>query len=151
YAWIGGRAVPLAESKDIAKRKRSILTGKKAIEDALPPEQRALAKMRPELDRPLLEHLADYKRYLETKNNSPGYVNKAFTRIKAVLAGCAVETWGQLDADDILFWLKEQRDKDDRSTRYGFGVSTTNHYLTAIKGFSKWMCDCRPPRAPSNP
>lgn len=145
--WYGrlpdGTRVPLAESKDIAKRMLDKLRGDAQMEAVGIPVQ-----MRVEVDRPLTEHAADYRQHLEAKGNTGDYVQHTHARILDVLTGCNVTRWRQLDRDAVMKYLHDRRKENDGVR---FGISTFNHYLVAIKGFTRWMATTRPPRAPLDP
>lgn len=83
--------------------------------------------------RPLTEHLDDFRRYLQAKNNDPRYVSQVFAHCQALFDGTCARLMDDLDAGKIAEWLAEQR----RSA--GMSISTSNHYLTSAKGFSKWL------------
>lgn len=145
--WYGrlpdGTRVPLAESKDIAKRMLDKLRGDAQMEAVGIPVQ-----MRVEVDRPLTEHAADYRQHLEAKGNTDDYVGHTHARILDVLNGCNVTRWRQLDRDAVMRYQHERRKENDGER---FGISTFNHYLVAIKGFTRWMATTRPARAPLDP
>jgi hypothetical protein len=80
---------------------------------------------------PLLDHLGDYRRHLESKDNDPRYVSQAFAHCKAIFEGIEARFIGELDAGKVADWLAVQRREQD------MGVSTSNHYLTSIKSFTR--------------
>src|SRR5262249_2226828 len=63
----------------------------------------------------------------------------------AVLNGTGTRFPAEIDANKVECWLAELR----RET--GVGISTSNHYLTSVKGFTRWLTKTRPPRWPSDP
>ncbi|MCA9112225.1 MAG: site-specific integrase, partial [Planctomycetaceae bacterium] len=83
--------------------------------------------------RTLSEHVADFRRYLEAKGNTASHVDGTDSRLRAINDGCGFKRLADLSASRVVEWLAEQR-KAER-----FGVSTSNHYLTAIKAFSRWL------------
>ncbi len=139
YATINGRKVPLSENRDTAKRLYRMKTGESEVSAALPAEARRLLEASPQLEKPLGEHLEDYRRYLEARNNSGGYVVKTIARCKAVLDACGFKLLGDLDGNAVLDYLASQRKGDDGSKQHGFGIATSNHYIGSIKGFSRWL------------
>ena len=92
--------------------------------------------------RQLAEHVADYRRHLESKNNCPRHVADTVAQCKAIIEGTSSRLICDLEADRVANWLAEKR-------RAGMGISTSNHYLTAIKGFSRWLMRSR--RAAADP
>jgi integrase len=93
---------------------------------------------------PLLNHLEDYHRHLEAKNNDPRYVSQVFAHCKAIFEGTSAHFIGDLDAGKVADWLATQR-RD-----HGMGVSTSNHYLTSAKGFTRWLTRTNPARCESD-
>ena len=143
YAVIGGKHVPLAESKETAKRLYRIKTGDQAVAAVLPYAGRQQSAMKDQIERPLTEHLADFRKRLEAENNCPDHIGRTVGRIQAILDGCRFRRWEDLSAEAVLSWLAQQRQETRQKDRYGFGLVTTNHYITAIKGFSRWLAGGR--------
>src|SRR5262245_28325499 len=83
--------------------------------------------------RPISKHLADYERYLGSKQNAPRYVELAVARVKALVAGCKFRTIADFSPSKITNWLRDQREAGK------FGISTSNDYLVAIKAFANWL------------
>ncbi len=81
----------------------------------------------------LTDHLAAFRRYLESKGNSSKHVDHTCRRIERVLAGCRFKCWAEISSSQLLGWLAEER----RGKR--IGVKTSNHYLNAMKEFCQWM------------
>lgn len=157
--------------------------------------------------RPLSDHLVDYQRHLEAKNDCPRHIRLTVSRIKAVLDRCRFVFIPDLDVEKVAAYLHELRrdpprpalpsgqewfmprelvtalggtrpaqlarilrreglaTKDNgRARRYpretvealqdlfcrGFGISTSNGYLIAIKSFTRWLTKTRPPRWPQD-
>jgi integrase len=90
-------------------------------------------------------HLTDYRRALEAKEKDPRYVSQAIAHCAAVFAGTGALFIADIDANKVEGWLAEQR------RERGVGISTSNHYLTSAKGFTRWLTKTRPPRWPSDP
>jgi integrase len=139
YASIGGKKVPLHESKTEAKKLYALKSGKQAVTDALPPEARKLLDVAPHLERKLTDALEDYRRYIESKDRKPDYVERTYARCKAIVKDCGFEHLQDVSADAVLHYLHTKRKADKREKRHGFGLSTSNHYITAIKGFCRWL------------
>ncbi len=149
-------------------------------------------------NRPLAEHLEDYRRYLEAEGNCEEYVAKTCARIRAIVSGCQFVFVPDICSEKVTEFLHGLRRDPPRpelptgqelftprqlvaalggvrpprlarllrrerlatvgagkSRRYprqtvealqervcrGIGISTSNGYLTAIKGFSLWLAD----------
>lgn len=97
-----------------------------------------------EYKRPITEHVADFRRSLEAKENTPYYVSQTVSRIESAVAGCQFKRITELDGNKLADWLAEQR-----STRADFGIKTSNYYLGAMKQFSRWLVRSR--RMPADP
>lgn len=93
--------------------------------------------------RPLAKHLADYERYLQSKQNAPRYVEVAVGRVRAIVAGCRFRSIGDFSPSKVLNWLRNQREVGK------FGMATSNDYLVAIKAFANWLV--RDGRLATNP
>ena len=92
--------------------------------------------------RSVFEHLECYRRHLETKDNTPDHVQRTISRVKSILEGCGSLNTHEIDAARVNGYLLERR-------QGGLGKKTSNHYLTAIKGFCAWLV--REKRLQENP
>jgi len=92
--------------------------------------------------RPLMEHLTDFRVNLEADNVSTEQVKLVCHRCAAILAGCQFTFQSELSASKVKAWLADLR-KSGRSSQ------TSNHYLRAIKQFTRWMVRNR--RMPDDP
>ena len=92
--------------------------------------------------RSLAEHLNDYRQHLEAKENTEDHVQACTSRVSAILQGCRLDRIGDVTATKVEGFLVNLR-------REGLSTTSSNHYLTAIKGFFNWMV--RNQRVPANP
>jgi integrase/recombinase XerC len=147
-------------------------------------------------NRTLVDHLDDYRRFLEAEGNCNQYVAKTYARTRALIDGCGFALISDLSADKVTEFLHRLRRElarpalppgqdvftpgelmtalvgkrpphlarvlrregltaqgNGKARRYpratvealqdrfcrGIGASTSNGYLTAIKGFSRWL------------
>lgn len=88
-----------------------------------------------ERQRPLGELLTAYSDYLTIKANTPLHVKMSLSRCRAVVAAIGAKTYGDLDGRRILKALSEWRKRKEKP----IGVTASNHYLVAIKSFSRWL------------
>jgi hypothetical protein len=63
------------------------------------------------LRRPLAEHLADYRRELEARDNEPRYVGNVISRLTALLNGCEFRFIADFSASRVMDWLADLRQK----------------------------------------
>jgi integrase len=61
--------------------------------------------------RPLSEHLDDYHRELQARNNDPRYVSMTVSRIRSLLHGCRFVFTADLSASQVMNWLADLRAK----------------------------------------
>jgi integrase len=189
----GGRPVrvPLSESKETARRMLAKLKGDAQLASVGITDRFAQHRARA-----LLDHLADFRRYLAAHGNTKGHVSKTHSRAKAVIDGAKFETLDDLEATTVVEFLADLRSQraakaelnskqewyrraelaavlginrnsvarmlrrlnltgegKGKARRYsretvaavqeqlrdGAGIATSNHYLTAVKGFTRWL------------
>ena len=82
--------------------------------------------------RRLTLHLKDYEQYLRNKGNTEDYVLHTAHRIGACLKACRFATIPDISASRVQGFLGDLR-------REGFGIGTSNHYLRAMKMFTRWL------------
>ncbi len=92
--------------------------------------------------RPIGEHLADFERHLKSKDISPEQVKLVVSRSRRIIDGCNAPFIGDISASRVQAFLADLREK-------GKSVQTSNHYLRAIKQFSRWLVKDR--RASDDP
>lgn len=85
-----------------------------------------------ERKRPISEHVDDYRRYLENKGVTGKQVNESTSKIWKVIAGCKCRTIADISAASAMDFLTELR-------KSGRSIQTRNHYLTAVKAFTRWL------------
>jgi integrase len=109
YGRVPGRPdpVPLCGNEAAAKTMLADLIGKTALHGCgLGDPFEGTRK------RPLAEHLADFIRCLEGKDNAPRYVELVRGRLEALFDGCGFRTLADLDAGKAADWLAAQRSLD---------------------------------------
>jgi integrase len=92
--------------------------------------------------RPLLEHLEDFGADLAAKGCDEHHVQVTHARAKAVVEACKFTRWADIAPTAVVQYLAERRQQ-------GLSIQSSNHYLTAIKQFARWMV--RERRAPESP
>ncbi len=91
---------------------------------------------------PVSQHVADFRRSLESKGSTAEYVTVAVRRLIALVDGIKAKRLDQLSASRVADWLAEQR-------RGEMGTQTSNYYSGVAKQFGAWLV--RERRLPENP
>ena len=84
--------------------------------------------------KPLAELLKDFVRHLEAKERTTKYVGECEAMLKRVFDECRFTVWSDITAGKIEAYLKGLRNE-------GLSVRRSNGYLTALKGFARWLID----------
>lgn len=71
--------------------------------------------------RPLVEHLTEYRRELESKGDTPSHVEQVFSRIAALLEGCGFQYIDDFSASRVTEWLADLRHKGRERIHLGKG------------------------------
>jgi integrase len=82
--------------------------------------------------KPLADHLADYIGYQRAKGNTGDHVALTEARIRACLDGCRFIKISDVQPSAVVGFLAELRGR-------GKSIATANYYLTAVKGFTRWL------------
>jgi len=81
---------------------------------------------------PIARHLADFERSLTAKGGTREHVHNVVLRCQKIIAGCRARTVGDLSAGRVQSFLADLR-------KSGRSIQTSNHYLRAIKQFTRWL------------
>ena len=92
--------------------------------------------------KPLTKHLDDFEAYLEDKDNTADHVDRTVQRCKKVFGEIKASVIGDITPGRVESCLAELR-------RGGLSVSSSNHYLRAMRNFCKWLVSDR--RVEQNP
>ena len=82
--------------------------------------------------RPLVEHIKEFKQHLQDKGNDDRYVAEVATKVLKIVNGCRWTFIRDLSPSDVYRFLADLRSN-------GRSIGTSNHYLRAIKQFSRWL------------
>jgi site-specific recombinase XerD len=77
-------------------------------------------------------HLDDHLRHLDARNNSPKHITLTKTRLRETFESCRFCRIEDLHSGRVASWLKDRRSA-------GMSPATSNHYVTALKSFGKWL------------
>ncbi len=121
------KRIPLASDKSAAQAMLNELVRKAerraaGLEDPFDKQQQ----------RPLTEHLADFRRDLGNKGRTADYVNTTTQRVRDVLVGCKFIRINDISASRVQEFLAGLREQ-------GRSIATANHYLRAAKMFTRWL------------
>ena len=134
-AWYIGLKGPDGKWRDLKAYTDKTASGVLENELAVKVE-RGLAGLTDPMDehrkRPLAEHLKAYEQHLANKDNSAAYVEQTIQRCRDVIQDIRAETVADITASRVENHLAESR-------RSGTSLSSSNHYLRAIKSFCGWL------------
>ncbi len=85
-----------------------------------------------EARRPLGEHLADFRQYLQDKQNTAKHVDLICSRVGKLIADCKAEHIGDLTDAAVMAAVGAMK-------AGGASLQTCNHYMRGIKQFSRWL------------
>ena len=85
--------------------------------------------------RPLLEHLDEYESFLQSKGNTVLHVQTQTSRCRKLITTTKAKTSDDLDGSRILKTLAIWRTRKAKP----LSVQSSNHYLVALKGFTRWL------------
>jgi integrase len=121
------KRVPLANDKVAAQTMLNSLVRRAEREKAglIDPAEEQLKKA-------LSSHIDEYESYLKSKGNTRSHYFKTAQRIRAITADRGFKRINDISASQVQECLSDLRQD-------GLGVSTSNHYLRAIKGFTRWL------------
>jgi integrase len=83
-------------------------------------------------DRPLSQHLDEFSAVLTSKGLTADYVNATKQRIRVIIEGCGFRRIGDISASKVQLQLAALRSN-------GKSIASMNHYLRAIKMFTRWL------------
>ena len=131
------KRVPLATDKGAAQSMLNMLVIKA--------ERRAAGRIDAfddHMKRPLSEHADDFEHYQRSKGNSEQHVGEVSKKVRSIVKGCNWTMVRDISASGAQRYLADLRTG-------GLSVQTSNHYLRAIKQFSRWLVRDR--RMPDDP
>jgi len=85
-----------------------------------------------EARRPLAEHLADFRQYLQDKQNSAKHVDLICSRVAKLVDDCNAKDIGDLTDAAVTAAIGAMKAR-------GAGLQTLTHYIRGIKQFSRWL------------
>jgi integrase/recombinase XerD len=82
--------------------------------------------------RPLSEHVAEFRHHMQNKGIGEKQLYESLTQLEKVVAACKWKYASDINSASALRYLAELREN-------GRSAQTYNHYLRAIKKFTRWM------------
>ena len=83
--------------------------------------------------RPLSEHVADFRRFLEAKGNTEKHSRQTCKRVQTILDRCRFILLADLSPSTVVEWLAGERQANR------LGIQTSNYYLRDLKSFCRWL------------
>ena len=99
-------------------------------------------------NKPLLQHVDDFAVSLRAAGRSKDYVEPVECRIRRIIADCDFQTISDIQGSAVLECLAtlkkvgtkpRKADDSDNKAVIGLGQRTLNHYLAAMKQFTRWL------------
>ncbi len=137
------QTVPLATDRTAADQMLAELVKKAA--------QRAAGltdKFDDHRQKPLADHLEDFRAYLEGMNRSEKHVSKVFSSTSRMLKECGFFKIPDLSKDRLDIYLAKRRQPTEAGEP-GLSIAASNDYIAAITSFLRWMVS--EGRIPANP
>ncbi|MGE4004118.1 MAG: tyrosine-type recombinase/integrase [Planctomycetaceae bacterium] len=122
------------------ERRVALATDKAAAQQMLAELVRKVERQKAGLDdpteeqrkRPIKDHLADFKRYLQNKEVTKKQVHSATTQVQCMIIANQWKAAGDISASGALEFLGGLRNA-------GKSAQTFNHYLKSAKQFTRWL------------
>jgi integrase len=134
------KQVPLTEAKDTSE---TLLRRLQCDEDTK--RANGADRFYDDRKRPVAEFLTEFGSYLQAKGNTALHVSTTLSRCTALLTATKTKTIADFDAGRVLKTLAGWRSRKSKP----ISVATSNHYLIAIKSFSRWLWQER--KSPDDP
>lgn len=130
--WPKHKRVELASDKEAARQMLAELIRKAERGQAGLTDPYAAHRLRP-----VTEHVDDYLAFLRSKGNTENHITLTGQRIRSILEGCGFTSTADLKGATIADYLATRRAKP--KAEGGLSVASSNYYLTAVKGFCRWL------------
>jgi len=85
-------------------------------------------------NRPLLEHVDDYRVFLLAKGDTPKQVRQVVNRVKRIIRACKFTVIGDVSSSRVQTCLAELKHGKEP-----LSAQTRNHYLQAVRQFTAWL------------
>ena len=92
--------------------------------------------------RPLKEHVEEFEKHLQDKGNTPEHVRQVAGMVRKTATWCKFVFVSDISASPVAAFLADLRGR-------GRSIETSNHYLSAMKEFCRWLVMDR--RSADNP
>lgn len=86
-----------------------------------------------EAKRPIGEHIDQFEAHLRHKGNTAQHIYEVATKVRKIVKGRKWKFIRDISASQTMSHLADLRSK------HGLSIQTSNHYLRAIKQFSRWL------------
>lgn len=85
-------------------------------------------------NKPLREHLQDWRLSLSAKNDCQSHIKQEVNKISRTMEACGFKTWSDISASRLEAYLAELRGSPGK----GISIRTSNGYLGAFRSFVRW-------------
>jgi len=82
--------------------------------------------------RPLRDHILDFQQFQKGKGNSEKHVSSTVDKVRSIVTACKWAYISDISASGVQRQLADRRNE-------GLSIATSNHYLRAVKQFSRWL------------
>jgi site-specific recombinase XerC len=83
---------------------------------------------------PLRSHVEEFEQALLDRGNTTAHAKTTATRALRVLRCAGATYWSEIDGRAIERFLGAERER-------GLSIQSSNHLLTATRGFCRWMVE----------
>ncbi len=115
--------------------KRATVEKAHSMQTRLDQRQEALDPHKESHERPLSDHLDDWRENLLARNVDPAEVSRAVNRVRAVFEGCGFNRITDLSATNVEEYLAARRNDKKRP----MAARTHNFHVQALRRFSAWL------------
>jgi integrase len=94
-------------------------------------------------DRPVSELLEDWRAHLEANHRTAKYVSQTVERVSKIISAIRANRPVDITAPAVERYLARMRGEGEnyKGKKDGWSAQTSNHYLTNLKGFVRWLVD----------
>jgi len=123
------RCVPGYTDKEASKQLETRL-----LKEAALAKEGVVDRYKEHRQRPLTEHLEDFKQSLLAKGDTIKHAKQIASRVRLIVEGCKLRTWTDIQPSKVQRYLADLRYKGEP-----ISAQTFNFYLKAMQQFCRWL------------